>query len=278
VDQEDGFQQADVVAGRVHVQPGWPRCARDVQHLRGLPGEPLQQQWQGAGLPDLAELANIALERQAHVVVEPAMARRRRGPGQGQREPATRDAVGVLLAGRGRRKTTHRGNRVGEEQRQQVRPGGVELALRERVQSHPVQATGQCLGSSRQRLVAGRTGQDEPARPVGPVELSLDRIQDDRRPLVLIDADQSRARDHRGRIGEHRLTGGDVIKIQHLAATLARNGLQDGRLAHGPRPLEQDHGLVAHAVQNDVEDPASDQAVGACHAHDRTASRKSRRG
>ena len=123
-------------------------------------------------LTDSGHLDHIAGQGHAHVVVDPAAA----GfgvAGDGQRQPAAADPFDVVVAARHRATRTHQ--QVGSTHRrcEEVLDATVELSLRERQQLDHVDATGQGLRGTGQRVESGRAGYHEPAGLQTPIQLGL---------------------------------------------------------------------------------------------------------
>nr|WP_199734906.1 hypothetical protein [Cellulomonas sp. PhB143] len=73
---------------------------------------------------------------------------------------------------------------------------GIDLGLRERQDGESLQAARQRLGAYRQRVVARRTRQHEHAGPGLTIQSGLDRVQQRRHPLILVDEDGRDLADH----------------------------------------------------------------------------------
>ena len=95
--------------------------------------------------------------------------------------------------------------------------GPVDLTLGERPESRDVEATGERLRRAGQARIAGRAGEDETARSKVAIQLSLDRIEDRRNVLVLVDEDR-RVRGCEGRrAGVDRVARQGVVEIDYRA-------------------------------------------------------------
>ena len=78
----------------------------------------------------------------------------------------------------------------------------------------------------------GGTRKDESAGRSAQVQFGLDRIEQDGGTLVLVDAHQLIAGEHRRRVGPNSVQGCRVIKVKDPAVSLGGDLAQERRLAH----------------------------------------------
>ena len=114
----------------------------------------------------------------------------------------------------------------------------------------------------RHRLGAGRAGKHKAAWPEPPIELRLDRAEQLRRVLVLIDAHRRRAAGDKCRVCGDRLRSGRIVEVDHLDACHFGQLRQEHGLANGAWPLKHDNGLFSHACGGDFKKTTAYQPRG----------------
>jgi len=125
-----------------------------------------------------------------------------------------------------------------------------------------MQAARQCLRRGRQRVLAGRTGDDGgPGEAALPVQPCLDRVQDVGHPLVLVDEQRCGAGHHRRQVASHGLPDVDIIQVQHRPTGLESKTAQHRRLAHRPRAVKCDHRLDRGQARQQAAYPACHQCL-----------------
>ncbi len=167
---------------------GLPRGPRSVENLSRLGCEALEQVGKQRRLPQAGGVTQVALERGADDVVEPASAGGVTSA-ERDREASGGDAVDVLVAGRDRGdrgRDERRG--IGKKRLGEVLLDTGDLALGNGVDAHRVVAARERIGKLWHRVVSCGAREEEAAGAELAVELGLDRGQDPGCLPVLVEA------------------------------------------------------------------------------------------
>jgi hypothetical protein len=96
MDQEDRLEESHVVVRRTFLDLQWSGCFGNVEDLARLAGQALEKSGNYRSLFEPGEVTDVALQRQAKVVIEPACARCPRGASQRRRQSARHDPLDVV--------------------------------------------------------------------------------------------------------------------------------------------------------------------------------------
>ncbi|HEY1622625.1 MAG TPA: hypothetical protein VGG16_02410, partial [Streptosporangiaceae bacterium] len=111
----------------------------------------------------------------------------------------------------------------------------------------------QGLGRLRNGGIPSRAGQGVPAGSEIPVELSLDGVKEFGNMLVLINQHRLGRLNETAGIGTHRRPRRRVVAVDHRPAEAFGQLAEQGALAHGPRPVEDQHRLFGEARCHDID-------------------------
>jgi hypothetical protein len=107
-----------------------------------------------------------------------------------------------------------------------------------------MKSTRQCLRCLREGVVAGRSSDHEPTRCAVPVEFGLDRIEDERHVLILVNAHWRRSGDENSGIGRNGVACLKIIEVDDVSIVRRCQGTQQGGLAHRAWALKREHRFV----------------------------------
>ena len=156
--------------------------------------------------------------------------------------------------------------RVRPEPVDEVLPTPVKLPLGQRQDVDDVGPPGERLRRLRQDRIPRGSGEHVAPRPGVRVELGLDRVQDLRDMLELVDENRPGTGDDEAGVAGRRRSRVRAVKVEDGPVELGRERSEQGALAHGARPGEDHDGLFAHALKDDFGESARTQPANSRHA------------
>ena len=201
------------------------------------------------------QLAGVHLDRQPEVLLDHPPALSVIAAVDLHREPPCNDplrivfSAGAVAAGGSERL------RAIEHIFDEVAPRPGYLGLRQGQNRQPEQPAGQRLDAPGQSLVTRRPGHHEPAGGPIDVEPGLYVVEYLRHPLVFVDEHRTGSGNRRVGVVSDLQPGTRVVEINDIPAKAPGYLLEQGGLAHHPRPLQHHHRKAAHGLERPIEHP-----------------------
>jgi hypothetical protein len=239
-DEEGGFEEREIALQGAQRQAAAPGKLRVVEERPGAGGEQREKAGKSGQSLDIGEVPHVALQDRRDIGGEPGPAARRGlladDLGVASQEGAREDLVAAIRPG-GRQLQSGAEEGVDEA----LRPAR-DLPLGERPEGDDLHPAGERLGDPGQEEEVGRAGEQEAARPAVAVDLRLDRQEEVRDALDLVQGDRA------GKTGQEPRgivlgSGADGRVVQGEIAGRALPGAQfldQGALPDLARSVQQD--------------------------------------